>query len=142
MIRVVLDTNVLVSATLFGGKPEKIMDLVEEGKIELIISKEITGELKGVLQRKFGFSQGMAEITASNIREVSKWVSPTRKVDVIKEKEADNRILECAVEGRAGYIVSGDKRHLLPLKEYKSIKILSPAQFLRRISQEASSGSS
>ena len=136
MVKEVLDTNVLISATFFGGNPEKIRDLASEGKIKLIISKEVLGELKEVLQKKFGFSQEMAKVTASDIEEVSILVVPTRKVNVVKEREADNRILECAVEGRTHYIVSGDKRHLLPLGEYKGTKIVSPAQFLRIISQE------
>jgi len=135
MVKVVVDTNVLVSATLFGGNPEKVMDLVREGKIKLIISEEILGEFKEVLKKKFGFSPDYAELTASDIKEISSLVAPTQKVDIV-EKEADNRILECGVEGKAGYIVSRDKRHLLPLKEYRGIKIISPAQFLRVISQE------
>ncbi|MBE0478769.1 hypothetical protein IBX65_06595 [Candidatus Aerophobetes bacterium] len=55
---------------------------------------------------------------------------------MLQKKEGDNRILECAVEGRTQYIVPGDKRHLLPLGEYKGIKIVSPVQFLRIISQK------
>jgi putative PIN family toxin of toxin-antitoxin system len=140
MVKAKVDTNVLISATLFGGNPEKILDLVEEGKVELIISEEILGEFKEVLQEKFGFDSDMAELTASDIKEISSLVVPTQKVDVVKEKGADNRILECAVEGKVQYIISGDKRHLLPLKEYKGIKIVSSAQFLKTISQEASSG--
>ncbi|MBE0478768.1 putative toxin-antitoxin system toxin component, PIN family [Candidatus Aerophobetes bacterium] len=86
MVKVVLDTNVLISATVFGGNPEKILDLASEGKIKLIISKEVLGELKEVLQKKFGFSQEMAKVTASDIEEVSILVVPTRKVNVAKER--------------------------------------------------------
>ncbi|RLE06552.1 hypothetical protein DRZ78_04515, partial [Candidatus Aerophobetes bacterium] len=68
-------------------------------------------------------------------------VQPKTKISAIKQKEDDNRILECGVEGKAQYIISGDKRHLLPLKEYQGIKIISPAQFLKIISWEVSSGS-
>ena len=130
MVKVVIDTNVLVSATLFGGNPEKVLDLVEERKIKIFISKEILEEFKRVLQRKFGFSSDMAEVTASAIKEISTLVTPTQRLNVIKKKEADNKVLECAVGGKAQYIISGDKRHLLPLKEYQGIKILSPAEFL------------
>jgi len=140
MVKVAVDTNVLVSATLFGGNPEKILDLVREGKIELIISEAVLEEFKEVLKRKFGFSLDMAELTVSDIKEISSLVTPTQKVDVVKGKKADNRILECGIAGKVKYIVSGDK-HLLTLREYKSIKILSPAEFLRVISQEVSSGS-
>jgi predicted nucleic acid-binding protein len=50
---------------------------------------------------------------------------------VIKENDDDNRILECAIEGRVQYLISGDRKHLLPLKEYQGAKILSPAEFLK-----------
>ncbi len=130
MLKVVVDTNVLVSATLFGGNPEKILDLVEEGKIKILISEKILEEFREVLQEKFGFSLSMAELVASGIREISSLTAPTQRVNVIKEKEADNRVLECAIEGRTQYIVSGDTKHLQSLKEYRGIKILSPAEFL------------
>jgi len=133
MLKVALDTNVLVSATLFSGNPEKILDLAEEGKIKILISEKILEEFREVLQEKFGFSLSMAELAASGIREISSLITPTQRLTVIKEKEADNRVLECAVEGRAQYIVSGDTKHLQPLKEYQEIKILSPAQFLKAI---------
>jgi len=55
---------------------------------------------------------------------------------VIREKDDDNRILECALEGKAEYIISGDKRHLLPLGEYEGIRILSPDEFLRLIRKQ------
>jgi len=133
MVTAVVDTNVLVSATLFGGNPEKILDLAEEGKIKILISEKILEEFREVLQEKFDFSLSMAELAASGIREISSLITPTQRLTVIKEKEADNRVLECAVEDRAQYIVSGDTKHLQPLKEYQEIKILSPAQFLKAI---------
>ena len=133
MLKVALDTNVLVSATLFGGNPKKILDLAGEGKIKILISEKILEEFREVLQEKFDFSLSMAELAASGIREISSLITPTQRLTVIKEKEADNRVLECAVEGRAQYIVSGDTKHLQPLKEYQEIKILRPAQFLKAI---------
>ena len=134
MVKVVIDTNVLVSAILFGGNPEQVLDSVEEGKIKILISEEILEEFKEVLQRKFGFSLDIVEVTVSAIKGISTLVTPTQRLNVIKKKENDNRILECAVEGKVQYIVSGDKRHLLPLKEYQGMKILSPAKFLKVIS--------
>ena len=133
MVKVVVDTNVLVSATLFGGNPEKILDLAGKDKIEILISEEIVEEFTEVLQEKFGFSSSMAEAAASGIRGISTLITPTQRLSVIKEKEADNRVLECAVEGKAQHIVTGDTKHLQPLKEYQEIKILSPAQFLEAI---------
>ena len=133
MVTAVVDTNVLVSATLFGGNPEKILDLAEAAKIEILISEEILEEFTEVLQEKFGFSSSMAELAASGIREISTLIIPIQRLSVIKEKEADNRVLECVVEGKAQYIVTGDTRHLQPLKEYRGIKILPPTQFLKAV---------
>lgn len=133
MVTAVVDTNVLVSATLFGGNPEKILDLAEAAKIEILISEEILEEFTEVLQEKFGFSSSMAELAASGIREISTLIIPIQRLSVIKEKEADNRVLECAVEGKAQYIVTGDTKHLQPLKEYRGIKILPPTQFLKAV---------
>ena len=133
MVKVVVDTNVLISAALFGGNPEKILNLVEEGKIKILISEEILEEFRKVLQKKFGFSLNMAELAASGIGETFTLITPIQRINIIKEKEADNRVLECAVEGKAQYIITGDIKHLQPLKEYRGIKILSPAQFLKAI---------
>jgi len=136
MIRVVVDTNIFVSAILFGGNSEKILNLAEENKIKLITSEEILKELKEVLQKKFRFDKKMSEMAVSNIREISMVVYPKRKLNVIKERDADNRILECAIEGKADYIVSGDKQHILPLKKFQGIKILSPTQFLKFVEKQ------
>ena len=57
-------------------------------------------------------------------------IIPNQTLSMTKKDEDDNRILECAVEGKVQYIVSGDKQHLLPLKEYQGVKILSAAEFL------------
>ena len=130
MVKMVVDTNVLISAILFGGNPEKVLSMAEEKRIEMLISSEILEEFTNVLKDKFSFSQDMAELVASGIKEISTLVIPTQRLKVIKEKDADNRVLECAVEGKAQYIVTGDTRHLQPLKEYKGIRILSPVQFL------------
>ena len=104
MVKAVLDTNVLVSATLFGGNPEKILNLAREGKIEILSSETISKEFRRVLQEKFGFSSTMAELTASEVGELSTLTTPTQKLNVIRQKEADNRVLQCGVEGKAGYI--------------------------------------
>ncbi|MGB9682650.1 MAG: putative toxin-antitoxin system toxin component, PIN family [bacterium] len=130
MIRVVLDTNVYISAILFGGKPEKIRNLAKGGDIELLISEFIIGEIAQILRRKFGWENWKISETIDEIREISILIIPSLKISVVIEDPLDNRILECAVEGKAQYIVTGDKQHLLPLKEYKGINILSPSEFL------------
>ncbi|MBM3237636.1 putative toxin-antitoxin system toxin component, PIN family [Candidatus Poribacteria bacterium] len=129
--RVVIDTNVFISGLNFKGTPGEILDLMRSEMIEVFISPFIFEEIKRVLEEDFGWERELIEKTLKMIRDKTIEIQPKIKVLIIKEKEADNRIIECAVEGKAQYIISGDKRHLLSLKEYKGIKILSPAEFLR-----------
>ena len=129
--RVVLDTNVYISAILFGGTPEKIRKLSKERKIELLISEAIIAEVAEVLRKKFNWESWQISQIINDIRETATLVIPYQTLSVVKKDEADNRILECGVEGKAQYIISGDKRHLLSLKQYQGIKILSPANFLK-----------
>lgn len=138
--KVVIDTNVFVSGLTFKGKPRRVLDLIWKGEIEVCVSSFILKELKETLEKDFAWERERIEETIERIKRGTLQVQPKIKISVIKEKESDNRILECGVEGKAQYIISGDKRHLLPLKEYQGIKIISPAQFLRIISREASSG--
>jgi len=131
MLKAVLDTNVYISAVLFGGKPEEIRKLSKQGKIEVLISEAIISEIAEVLRRKFDWESWQISQVIDEIREATTLTVPRQNICLIKDDDADNRVLECALEGNAQYIVSGDKRHLLPLKEYRGIKILSPDEFLR-----------
>ena len=134
MIRVVLDTNVIVSALNFAGKPARVMDLAVEGCIANITSEHIIAEVKGVLEKKFSWGKAEAKSAAEWLRLFSK-VEPAERLHVIGY-EADNRILECAVEGAAKLIVSGDKKHLLKLKQYKDIVVVDPAMFLKLVEEK------
>lgn len=129
MIKVVLDSNVYISAILFGGKAEKIRNLTKEGALEVFVSEAILVEIGDVLKKKFRWQNWQIVQVIDDIREFSTLVFPQKIVRVIKEDEADNRIVECALEGKVKYIVSGDK-HLLSLKEHQEIMILSPADLI------------
>ncbi len=130
MIKAVADTNVYISAILFGGKSQAVRKLAREGNVELLISESILAEIAGVLKRKFHWLDWQISEVMRDIRAITTLITPAFTLSVIKEDEPDNRVLECAVEGQASYIVSGDEHHLQPLKEYKGITILSPTQFL------------
>ena len=130
-MRVVLDTNVYISAILFGGKCEEILKLVSQGLFEVVISKKILDEIKSVLMKKFYWPDKQVAEVVTYIKEIASIINPEVSLDVVKEDHADNRIIECAVASNATYIVTGDKHHLLPIKEYKGIKIVSPIEFLR-----------
>ncbi len=129
--KVVIDTNVFVSGLTFKGKPREVLDLIWRGDIEACISFFILKELEEILKKDFSWDRDQIKYTVEKIKAKTILVQPKNRVSVIKENDDDNRILECAIEGRVQYLISGDRRHLLPLKEYDRIKILSPAEFLK-----------
>lgn len=130
--KVCLDTNVFISAALFGGKCDDIIELVLQKKAENVISFHIISEIAKVLDRKFKRTEREIKDVLTPIVSISKMVKTTNKLKVLPYGP-DNRVLECAVAGKVDYLVTGDKKHLLKLKEYEGIKILSPAQFLKEI---------
>lgn len=134
-MRVVLDTNVLISAVVFGGNPQKVFDLALKEELILIISSFILFELRSILAKKFAYSKVRIDQVEQELKEVAVVVEPKRTIEIIKKDPADNRILECALESKAGFIVSGDK-HLLSLGKFKRIKIVSPLQFLKIIGKD------
>lgn len=132
MTRVVLDTNVYISAILTPGRAREILELARKGEIGLVVSEALLAELERVLRLKVCRSGSEIALILKAIRDISVFVSPAIRLSVVEEDDADNRIVECAVEGAADYIVSGDQRHLLPLREFQGVEFLSPAQFLER----------
>lgn len=134
MKRVVFDTNVYISALLFSGIPRKLLRKADIGVFQLIVSKQILAEVHGVLQVKFDYETEQLEIIKNLLLSMSLIVEPKKKVNRITVDLPDNRILECAEEGNADYIVSGDK-HLLRLGKYKKIKIISPSEYITVLSK-------
>lgn len=131
-MRVVLDTNVLVSALLFGGKPAQIVEFAAKGKIELCISPFILDEFEGKLKEKFKYSAEDAGEARSDVEVIAEIVHPHAKLDAVKRKDSDNRILECAVEAKAAALVTGDIRDIRSLGSFQGINILTPREFLDR----------
>lgn len=127
-MRVVLDTNVLISGLVFGGRPEMVLQMASIRVFSLIVSAEILAELEGVLIEKFGWRQARVTVSIHGIRQTSELVVPKLRVTDCEDPD-DNRILEAALEGAANVIVSGDK-HLLRMKMYRGIEILTIGEFL------------
>jgi len=125
MLRIVFDSNVYISALLFKGVPGKILEMARKDKITLIVSDEIIAETERILEDKFKWPRHNIDKFIRRLSDISENIRPDIKIDIIKERESDNRILECAVYGDANLIVSGDK-HLLKLKSYKNIPIVRP----------------
>ena len=129
-IKVVIDTNVFISAFVFGGNALEIVRLFLKDDIEVYISPFIFEEITRILREKFLWEELKIEKLLQLIRPKVNEVYPKVRVSIIKSKDDDNRILECALESKANYIISGDKRHILPLKELEGIKIVSVSEFL------------
>ena len=133
MLKVVLDTNVLISAILFGGKPRQILQNAIRGEIRLCLSEPILEELSGVLRRsKFDYSPEMIQFILTELMGIADFVNPSETIDVVLEDPDDNRILECAVEAGANYIITGDF-HLLKVGRYRNIEVVNVVVFLERL---------
>ena len=129
-MRVVLDTNVIVSGLNFPGNERLVLELALRGRFELYLSTFILEEAAGVLTRKFGWDEERSSQALRALGNAGTVIYPRRLPEVIGGGHADNRILECAVEASADYLVTGDRRHLLPIGEHEGAKILNAPRFL------------
>jgi len=133
-VRVVIDTNVLISAIFWTGGPKQLLNKVRHGKILFITSQTLLNELKEVLVRKdkpFGLSEEEVDRVVSAVREVAEIVHTSSRVERCKHQN-DNRVLECAVDGGAEYIITGDS-DLLELKSFRKVKIIAVREFLMEV---------
>jgi putative PIN family toxin of toxin-antitoxin system len=134
-MRIVLDTNVVISGFLSrGGPPATLIDLWAEGRVTVVVSQPLLEEYIGVLARPKFDRTGPAEERLHLLEELialdnTDLVFPKERVTVIEEDPADNLVLECAAAGRPDYIVSGDD-HLLRLGKFGEIPVVTPRQFL------------
>ena len=129
LVKVLLDTNILVSAIVFGGKPEQILHLILEEEFLAITSPVLLAELKEVLNKKFPPRETDFKLTIKNIEEIFKTIQPKKTINILNDND-DNRVLEAAIEGNCKYIVTGDKE-LLSLKSYQGVKIVTAGEFLK-----------
>lgn len=131
VLKVVFDSNIYISALFFGGVPERLLRYVSAGKFVLYTSPDILNELAAVLTKKFKYSSKTIDQVIEVIKTMAIVVRPTDTISVIVNWLADNRILECAIAVKADYLVTGDKKHLLPLKKYESTKTITTQEFLQ-----------
>ena len=129
-MRVVLDTNAVVSALLFSGVSSKLVSLWRKGLITPLLSRQILDEYLRVLSYpKFALSEKeIKELIQEEILPFAEVVKPKRRLRVVRRDPSDDKFLECAVAGKASLIISGDK-DLLSLGRYRQILVQSPAQF-------------
>ena len=129
---VVYDTNILVSGSISSGSPYHCLELARQGIVEGLTCQEILDELDRILSTKFNFSRYQTKDTIDDFRGFLRLVEISNTLKVIAADPEDDKIIECAVVGEATHIVTGDKRHLLPLGSYQDIPIVAAAAFLTR----------
>ena len=127
-VKVVLDTNIIISAVGFGGKPRKILQLVLDKRIQAISSPILLAALEDIIVKKFPKLANEFERINKRIRKNFKIVKPKKSLYIIKD-EPDNRVLEAAQEGKCQYIITGDKE-LLSLSSFEYIRIITADEFL------------
>ena len=137
MLKAVIDINVIVSGLLKNSSSRKILKKLQRSKFTLVISAETLDELIGVIARP-KFHKVIAREAAERLMEVIKtqavFVTPGERLDIIPEDPDDDRFLEAAIASKADFLISGDK-HLLKLKAFRNIPIISPAKFLKILSK-------
>lgn len=130
VIRAVLDTNVVVSVLLFDGETSRLVPLWQQPRFLPVISRPTLHEYLRVLAYpKFKLTAREVRQAIEELLPYSEVVSPKTRLRAIRRDPADNRFLECAVAGKAHYLVSGDA-DVLSLKSFRGIRIVSVAEFL------------
>jgi uncharacterized protein len=138
-MKVVLDTNILISAFITpNGEPAQVVKLLQTEDFYLILSADVFKEIERVIQypklrRLYHYTDEQVEAFLEGIRRIAIWIAETERLAVVDADESDNRFIELAVAGSARYIITGDKRHLLKIRRYQSIEIVSPTEFLALI---------
>ena len=134
-MRVVLDSNVIISGLNFPGNERMALELALRGRFAFFLSLFILEEVAGVLVRKFGWNEERTAQATRTLENAATVIEPPRQTEVIAGGHADNRILECATAAGADYLVTGDRRHLLPLGEHRGTIIVNAPRFLSELSQ-------
>jgi putative PIN family toxin of toxin-antitoxin system len=141
MLKIVLDTNVLVSALINPhGTPAQIIDYVFENKIRLFTSQPILEELERVLSypkltKRHGLEREKLKEFIYDLLSIMLLIKGEETIEAIVEDPSDNKYLSCALNAQVDFIISGDV-HLLKLGEYGGIQIVTPAQFLEIMERE------
>jgi len=129
VVRVTADSNIYISALMFGGKPLEILETALEGESELAISDDILSETLRVLRDKFHRTSEQLQEIETFIGAITRQVYPAERIDAVPTDRDDNRVLECAVTAGSEVIVFGDA-DLLGLREFRGIRIQRVSEFL------------
>jgi putative PIN family toxin of toxin-antitoxin system len=131
----VFDTNILISASGWKGKPFRCLEAARHGAIDGFTCEELLQEFRRILQTKLHYSDEQITDTIADLLTFLSLVRISHTIQEITSDPTDNIVLECAVAAQATHIITGDSRHLLPLKQYQGIAIVSASEFLASVLQ-------
>lgn len=132
------DTNVLVSAFIAGGPPSRVIDAGIDGRVELVLADPVLDELARVLSVKLGFEP-------TRVREIDTFLTdlahervarPAGSPEAVTGDPDDDVVLACAVVAGVDVLVSGDRRHMLPIGEHRGVRIVTPQTLLAELTEE------
>lgn len=132
MLKIIIDTNVIISALLKpNSNPALIVSLALSGRVPFYLSNDIWDEYQGVLARDTFKVLGRRKIKKflAQLKKKAKWVSPQEPARVITVDPEDNKFLEAAQEAQADFVITGNTKHF-PFKKFKKSRIVTPAEFL------------
>ena len=133
-MKVVLDTNIYLSALVFpDSKPALILYLAKRAEFSVFCSSFIILEIRRNLMLKFGIENEVVEKIIDDILQYVQLITPAKKTRLITAKSDDNLILDCALAAKAEFLVTGDKKHILPIKQIGKTEIVSAAEFIEKL---------
>jgi uncharacterized protein len=136
--RVLPDTNVLVSAFIAGGPPSRVIEQAIDNRIELVLADPVLSELERVLTVKLHFDVERVRELSSFLTDLAdeRMQAPAQTPEAVTGDPDDDVILACAVAARVQVVVSGDRRHLLPVGEHRGVRIITPQALLAELARE------
>jgi len=137
MLKVVYDTNVIVSAALKEESlPALLLSLGLEGEVRFFVSLALVQEYQKVLEiSRFKLDHKEIMELMGKINQKAIMVNPTKELDILKVDKSDNRILGCALKAQVNFIITGNKKHF-PFEEFRGSKIVTPREFISKIGRE------
>lgn len=132
-MKVVVDTNVLISGVFFGGMPSRVLEAWRDGKIDLVVSPGILEEYRRVGDRlEAQFADVSQEPFLALLVMTAEIIEPPDLSDQVSRDEDDDKFIACAIAGSCQFIISGD-RHLLEVSGYQGVKVVRPREFLESV---------
>jgi putative PIN family toxin of toxin-antitoxin system len=126
----VFDTNILFSGVGWKGKPFECLELARAGRVDGVTCREILDEFTEKLQSKLSFTAEQVVETIADLLTFLRLVPITGQLKVVLSDPDDDKVLECAVAIAATHVVTGDRRHLLPMASFQGVAIVSASDFL------------